>query len=195
MKPVLIVPTFGLVVALAGLSAGLDARRTFAEPVEAQEAAPSPKRPGRGPGGQPHPRERAASASHWWNDPMLVEELVLTGAQREKMDSYFDAHRKRASEANRTTLTAFNAALAAGDFEKARALLKPLSDEAGMPIRSLGEFKIELISALSDEQRKTLFEKHPRLINQLGMRRGRRRPPGPRRGPGGKPRTGMQGGG
>ena len=197
MKPVLIVPTFGLLVALAGLAAG----SAIAEPPDAQkaqkaqkaqEAAPSP---GRGPAGQPPPKERAAAGSQWWNDPKLIEELVLSEAQRTKMDGYLDAHRKRASEASRTTLTAFNTALGEGNFEKARELLKQLSVEAGMPIRSLGEYKIELVSALSDEQRKTLFEKHPRLITQFGMRRGRRPPPGPRRGPGGKPRTGMQGGG
>ena len=200
MKPVSIVPTFGLIVALSGLDAG----STFAEPPKppepqeaqkAPEAAPSVERPGRGPAGQLPPRERATAASHWWNDPKLVEELTLSDAQRKKMDGYIDAHRKQTREASRTTFAALNAALGEGDWDTAREVVKQLSEQAATPIRSLGELKISLISTLSDEQRKTLVEKHPRLINQLGLRRGRRQQPGPRGGPRGGPRTGMRGGG
>lgn len=124
----------------------------------------------------PRPGVRAgAGASAWWNEQKLVGELSLTEEQRRKMDAHLDSYRGEAPGDVRRT--PFNEALQGGDEERAREELAKLSDLAAASVRTRGELKINVLSVLTDEQRKILVERYPRLISQPWarvMRGGRR---------------------
>ena len=113
---------------------------------------------------EPSRRARASESKVWWNTPAVVERLSLTDEQREKMDGYLEAYRQTESGENRRP--SFGDALADGNWREARKELKQLEDQAVASIRVRGELKINVLSALSDDQRKTLVERYRRLITQ-----------------------------
>jgi Spy/CpxP family protein refolding chaperone len=110
-------------------------------------------------------RARTTESVVWWNSPGIVRQLTLGDEQRAKMDGHLDAYRKTSHEASHRT--AFSDSLAAGDWKEARTLLKQLEDQAVTSIRARGQLKINVLSVLSEDQRKTLVENYRRrLINQ-----------------------------
>lgn len=109
-------------------------------------------------------RTRASESMVWWNSPSVVEQLSLADEQRAKMDGYLRAYRRKEPEDNRRP--SFGDALAAGSWLEARAQLKQLEDQAVASIRARGELKIDVLSILSEDQRKTLVERYDRLIRQ-----------------------------
>ncbi len=113
---------------------------------------------------EPRRRGRASGSGVWWNNPTIVEELSLAEEQRKKMDGYLDEYRR--TEPGEDRRLSFNEALHDGNWGKARSELKQLSDQAAASIRARGEFKINVLSTLSDAQRKTLVERYRPLINQ-----------------------------
>jgi Spy/CpxP family protein refolding chaperone len=123
---------------------------------------------------EPRRRGRASGSGIWWNNPTIVEELSLAEEQRKKMDGYLDEYRR--TEPGEDRRLSFNEALHDGNWGKARSELKQLSDQAAASIRARGELKINVLSTLSDAQRKTLVERYRRLINQPWLRG--MRPPG-----------------
>ena len=80
------------------------------------------------------------------------------------MDGYLQAYRRKEPGDNRRP--SFGDALAAGSWLEARAQLKQLEDQAVASIRARGELKIDVLSVLSEDQRKTLVERYGRLIRQ-----------------------------
>jgi Spy/CpxP family protein refolding chaperone len=110
-------------------------------------------------------RARTNESMVWWNSPGIARQLSLGDEQRAKMDGHLDAYRKTHHEASHRT--AFSDALAAGAWKEARTLLKQLEDQAVTSIRARGQLKINVLSVLSEEQRKTLVDNYRRrLINQ-----------------------------
>jgi len=114
-----------------------------------------------GPAGQ-----ATASGRAWWNSPTLVEALSLTGKQRQKMDGYLAAFRQKTREHGALLGVWFNEALTDGDWDAARGELEKLAALAGGRVRARGELKLGVLSALRDEQRKSLVERYPKLIGR-----------------------------
>ena len=168
MQRFLAITTCALAFAMAWLAAGpLAAQEEEAEAARAEkdqgteeiqaEEAVEPRR-----------RGRTSGSEVWWNNPPIVEELSLAEEQRKKMDGYLDEYRR--TEPGEDRRPAFNEALRDGNWAKARSELKQLSDQAAVSIRARGELKINVLSALSDAQQKTLVERYRRLINQPWLR-------------------------
>ncbi len=162
------ITTCALVFAVAWLAAG-----PLAAQEEAEEAAQAEKEQGTEDiqaeeAVEPRRRGRASGSGVWWNRPPIVEELSLAEEQRKKMDGYLDEYRR--TEPGEDRRPSFNEALRDGNWAKARSELKQLSDQAAVSIRARGELKINVLSALSDAQQKTLVERYHSLINQPWQR-------------------------
>jgi Spy/CpxP family protein refolding chaperone len=118
-------------------------------------------------------------APGWWNSPQMVETLSLSAEQREKMDAALAAYRRLVTGEGRETLASFHAALAAGDWDAARAGLKQLSERSAVQMQARGDLKLDVLRVLDDEQRALLVERYPGLLRQgWGQAQGGR----PRRG-------------
>lgn len=153
----------------------------------AQEGAAAEKQAADEPAAAAEPAPAARSGPRvWWNDDQAVETLSLSEEQREKMDAYLAEYREKSDRESRLTPDAFFDALRGGDWAKARAELKRLSDDAMVPVEARGNLKIEVLALLSDEQLAKLVERYPQLIERPWVR-------GPRA-PGRGPRPGARGG-
>jgi hypothetical protein len=101
----------------------------------------------------------------WWNDSSLVEKLALDAGQRAKMDAayarYQSASSTRGAQAARA---AFEAALRQGNWPRAREQLDAWMGQLATPVRALALLKIDVLSLLSDEQRKRLHASLPQLL-------------------------------
>ncbi len=168
MHRCLAITTCALAFAVAWLAAG-----PLAAQAEEEEAAQAAKEQGTEEiqaeeAVEPRRRGRASGSGVWWNNPTIVEELSLAEEQRKKMDGYLDEYRRTEPEEDRRL--SFNEALRDGNWGKARSELKQLSDQIAASIRARGELKIDVFSALSDTQQKTLVERYRPLISQPWQR-------------------------
>ncbi len=98
----------------------------------------------------------------WWNDPKVVMAVSLTDEQRNKMDGYLKAFRKKVPGNRRPE--AFHETLVQGDWKKARREAAELAKAAETSIRMRGMLKIDVLSRLSEEQLGILVDQFPRLI-------------------------------
>ena len=112
----------------------------------------------------PRRQARVSASVVWWNSPPIVKQLSLSDEQRAKMDGYLEVYRRTGSGDN--PRSSFTDALAAGSWREARAQLKQVEDQAVASIRTRGELKIDVLSVLNEDQRKTLVERYGRLIRQ-----------------------------
>jgi Spy/CpxP family protein refolding chaperone len=139
------------------------------DPLFAQQEAQKEKQQGadQAPGGEatsPRRRSGANETAVWWNSPAVIKQLSLDDEQRKKMDGYLEAFRRAEHEESRRS--SFSEALADGNWREARTQLKQLENQAVVSIRTRGELKIDVLSALRENQRKTLVERYRRLIDQ-----------------------------
>jgi Spy/CpxP family protein refolding chaperone len=116
--------------------------------------ADSPKNPVKG-----GPNDQDA---RWWNDTKIVKALSLTDEQRKKMNERLTAYHAKVPE-NRKPET-FHETLVQGDWKAARGENEKLAKTAAKGIEMRGMLKIDILSLLSEEQRKALVDKYPRLI-------------------------------
>ncbi len=104
----------------------------------------------------------------WWNDPAVVEKLGLPGEQRAQMDQLFETYlseRKNAAR-SRNADKRFLEALEQPDMDRARKELVSWSEGERALVQASGKLKIEVLSLLSQEQRKALASAYPRLIRK-----------------------------
>ena len=143
-----------------------------AGPLSAQEEPGTGESPKAEVGPEKAPSRPAGRAlgrgGVWWNDPNIVSALALTQQQREAMDGHLKAYREDAPK--ETQRTAFSDALQEGDRKAAHAALSTIAEQASVAVRSRGGLKIDVLSVLSDEQRKKLVDGYPRLIFQPWQR-------------------------
>ena len=109
-----------------------------------------------------------ALAAMWWNDPVLVEDLLLSDASRSAMDGHYQGYLDgRSQRAERELQEAFTDALNEGDWEEARKRLQELTVETGRPVKAQGELKIHVLSLLSNEQLVKLLRKKPAVAHEF----------------------------
>jgi len=142
----------GLLVALA--IAGLG---TLSAPARAVDPVDEPAKPA-----------KRAEARLWWNAPAFVEKLGLSGEQRAQMDQLFEAYESERKDAARSSNARrpFFQALEQGDMEQARRELDSWAEGERAAVQAGGKLKVEVLSLLSEEQRKALASLHPRLIRK-----------------------------
>jgi hypothetical protein len=142
-----------LLVALVGLTVAVAPQGAFGKGSDDAERAAKG-------------RQKAVEAM-WWNEPEIVSHLSLSEEQRQNMDgqyrTYLDTGPPRRDSIGRE---AFAEALAAGDWNGARARLDEMAKAAAVPLREQGELKIRLLSQLSKEQHQRLVEKYPQLLRR-----------------------------
>ena len=157
MQGIAPVVLFVLAFALAGLAGAAPALAVETEiRVVTVDAAKAGRAKGPGQGGS---NDKTAL---WWNDPKVVKAVSLTDEQRNKMDGYLKAFRKKVPE-NRRPET-FHETLVQGDWKKARREGAKLAKGAETSIRMRGTLKVDVLSRLSEEQLKILVDQFPRLI-------------------------------
>jgi Spy/CpxP family protein refolding chaperone len=142
----------GLLVAVAGAGLGV-----LSAPAWAQEPTVEPAKPAKRP-----------EVRLWWNDPAVVEKLSLSGEQRAQMDQLFGTYlseRKNAARSKNANKR-FLEALEQGDGERARKELDSWAEGEQGLVQAGGKLKIEVLSLLSEEQRKALASAYPRLIRK-----------------------------
>jgi hypothetical protein len=128
-------------------------------------AAAQPPAEKAAPGAPPAPPGAAERPHLWWNDSSLIEQLELKADQRAKMDGAYEKFRSAATTRGaQAARSAFEAALREGKWSEARKQLDAWMDQQGAPVRAFGELKIEVLSLLSDGQRKKLYAELPRLV-------------------------------
>lgn len=98
----------------------------------------------------------------WWNDPALVEKLALTKEQRAKMDALL-AKQPAVPRIDELAAT-FQNALEHGNTEAARRALAAWADASRDTVRARGALKIEVLSLLTEPQRKQLAALEPDVI-------------------------------
>jgi len=142
----------GLLVAVAGAGLG-----TLSAPARAADPAAEQAEPARRP-----------EARLWWNDPAVVEKLGLSGEERAQMDQLFETYlseRKNAAR-SRNANKRFLEALEQPDMDRARRELDSWAEGERAGVQASGKLKIEVLSLLSEEQRKVLTSAYPRLIRK-----------------------------
>ena len=104
----------------------------------------------------------------WWNDPLIVDELTLSRAQRRKMDRAYQDFRRTAEPLRRqpTTQKPYLEALETGNWRAAKSESKKWLDAEQTPKRAMIDLKLEILPMLSADQRARLLEKYPRLIRR-----------------------------
>jgi len=109
----------------------------------------------------------------WWNDPAVVEKLGLPGDQRAQMDQLFTTYQteRKNAAASRGARARFLEALEQGDMDRAREELASSAEGEQAMVRALGKLRIDVLTLLSEEQRKALESHYPRLIRQSWMPR------------------------
>ncbi len=162
-------PTWILACLVAALPAALTAARAADEPpAPAQDTGATGEPAGEGAAAQPG---SGATRRGWWNEPSISSTLSVTDAQRKKMDAHLDAYLEAVRGGDGPELmAAFQQALRAADWNKARVELARLVEQGGVPARAQGELKIRVLSELDAAQHKLLLEKYPRLIERPWMR-------------------------
>ncbi len=179
-------PTWILACLAAALPAALPAARAADEPPAPAKDSGATAPAEEGAAAQP---SSGATRRGWWNEPTISTALLVTDAQRQKMDTHLDAYLAALRGEGREVTGAFQQALRAADWDKARAELARLVEQVGVPTRAQGELKIRVLSELDAAQHKLLLEKYPRLIERPWMRAPQRsggqggqgqRPGGPR---------------
>ena len=110
----------------------------------------------------------ARTPTLWWNDPVIVEQITLTDAQRQKMDASWGAYEKKVAPVRdaRANQREFVEALEKGDYERARKLLSQWVDADQTPRRAMAELKLDILPQLTADQRSKLLESYPRLIRR-----------------------------
>jgi Spy/CpxP family protein refolding chaperone len=162
----------GLLVALASAGLGM-----HSAPARAADPAEKPAKPA-----------KRAEGRLWWNDPGVVEKLGLSGDQRAQMDQLFETYqgdRKNAARSSNARKP-FVEALEQGDMDRARSELDSWAEGERALVQAGGKFKIEVLSLLSEEQRKALASAYPRLIRRSWVRRASWEPLPPPKRPAGK---------
>ena len=168
MQRFLAITTCALAFAMAWLAAGPLAAQEKAEQAAQAEKKQATEEIQAEEAVEPRRRGRASGSEVWWNSQAIVDELSLAEEQRKKMDGYLDEYRRTVPGEDRRP--SFNEALRDGNWAKARSELKQLSDQIAASIRARGELKIDVFSALSDTQQKTLVERYRPLISQPWQR-------------------------
>jgi len=142
-----------LLLALAGLTIAVAPQDAFAKgPADEGRAAKG--------------RQKAVEAM-WWNDPEIVDHLSLSEDQRKNMDGQYRTYLETGPpRVDSVARDAFVEALAAGDWNGARARLDDMAEAAVIPLRAHGELKIRLLSQLSKEQHQRFVEKYPQLLKR-----------------------------
>jgi Spy/CpxP family protein refolding chaperone len=153
----------GLLVAVATVGLG-----TFSNTARAEDPAAEPAKPAK----RPEPRL-------WWNDPVVVEKLGLSGDQRAQMDRLFQTYESERKDAARSSSARkrFLEALEQGDMDRARSEVDSWAEGDRAMVHAGGKLKIEALSLLSQEQREALASAYPRLIRQNWMPRPSWEPP------------------
>jgi len=148
-------PAFAADEAAAKAEAGVPKAPAGAAVIKVLEIpADSPEKPVKG-----GPNDQGA---RWWNDPKIGKALSLTDEQRTKMDERLDAYHAKVPENRKPE--AFHEILIQGDWKAARGENEKLAETAAKGVEMRGTLKIDVLSLLSDEQRKALVDKYPRLI-------------------------------
>ena len=142
-----------LLLALAGMMIAVVPQGAFAKgPADEDRAAKG---------------RRKAVEEMWWNDPEVVSHLSLSEDQRKNMDGQYRAYLETGPpRLDSVSRDAFVEALAAGDWDGARARIDEMAEAAVIPLRAHGELKIRLLRQLSDEQRQRFVEKYPQLLRR-----------------------------
>lgn len=104
----------------------------------------------------------------WWNDPVIVQEIGLSQAQRSKMDAAYAEYEEKAEAArkNRGGQRDFVEALETGQWDRARTLLDTWADVQTNPQYAMGEMKLELLQLLSQKQLDELVKDYPRVVRR-----------------------------
>ncbi len=110
----------------------------------------------------------SAARTQWWNDPVIVQEISLTGEQRSQMDAAFERYSSKldAVRQNRGLQNEFLEALEKGDWARGRKLLDELSARSTNPHLEMSKLKLEILPILSDAQREKLLAGYPRVIKR-----------------------------
>ena len=140
------------------------------------------------PADEPAKPAKRAEARLWWNDPAVVEKLGLLGDPRAQMGQLFETYLSERKNAARSSNARkpFLEALEQGDMERARSKLDSWAEGERAGVRAGGKLKIEVLSLLSDEQRKALASAYPRLIRKSWVPRSSWEPAPPPKRPVGK---------
>lgn len=111
--------------------------------------------------------------SVWWNRPQRIEELELDKELRERLDAmaveFLDAQVARRDQ-QASVIQAFNKALVDGDWEAAKEINGTLSQSNAAQASAGREFRIQVLSQLSDEQRKAMVENYPQIMRRQWLR-------------------------
>jgi hypothetical protein len=112
-------------------------------------------------------RGGAAPAGHlWWDDPEVVAKLRLGAEQRERMGELYRKFQeeRRARGDLRAAHDAYLAAVREGDLAQARERLEAWAGKLDAEVRGFGTLRIEILSLLDAEQRKTLATLKPDIV-------------------------------
>lgn len=169
MQRLALVILIGLAFVLAGFAGveevdaadpeAADATAAEEKVLDAQSKALKKGRRGKGPKGAGGANKTDAI---WWDDPRVIKAITLTDEQREKMGEFLESYHKSKPQGRKPET--FHETLVQGDWKAARAESKKVADAAGNSVRMRGQLKIDVLSALTDEQRKLVIDKFPRLI-------------------------------
>lgn len=115
-----------------------------------------------------------ATAGIWWNRARFVDRLALSDEQRQQMDTLLAGHLEKADlTARAARQKELSQALVAGEWDKARGAVDALNSARAEAFSQQTELKIEVLALLESNQRKTLSEDFPRLIERPWLRPGR----------------------
>ncbi len=141
-----------------------------AAPVES--SSPAPSEPETLPSKDASPKKRAdrrAGLRPFWHDKDLVVEMGLEPTMIENMETILHS-RQTASRAARQAATGlrgdFAQALAAGDWQLARSHSNALAAAAAAAVEADAEVKVDILSQLTDGQRRLLFERQPQALRR-----------------------------
>jgi Spy/CpxP family protein refolding chaperone len=156
----LVLVAFGLVLAPAVAWAQRDA----VDPVAAPRAA-----------GAKRAAAPAGPAGHlWWDDPEVGAKLRLAPEQKQRMGAVYrkfqEARRARGDLS--AAHEAYLAAVRAGDLAKASEQLEAWASKRDAELRGFGALRIEILSLLDAEQRRTLATLKPDLVGAPWLPRG-----------------------
>jgi Spy/CpxP family protein refolding chaperone len=130
--------------------------------------APTPHRAPLAKGAVPAPNAALIQRA-WWNQPELVDALKLTDAQRMKMNDLLthSVESQRAAQPQQQQhQKAFEQALANGDWASARKEATALRDGLATTWAAQTALKIDVLSALTAEQRQIVAAHYPLLLRQ-----------------------------
>ena len=95
----------------------------------------------------------------WWNDPLIVDELSLSDAQRQEMDRAYRNFLGAVEPLRRqpTTQKPYLEALEGGDWKAAKSKSRKWLEADQTPKRAMIELKLAILPILSDDQRERLL--------------------------------------